>query len=304
MAQNLGAQELLVRVAAGSVAAAMFFFAQGVVSVDEASLGDVIVALIAHGLAAGIIFGVFFASRRTRIRSLVPLAEAPLELEALGRERDVHLTLDRLRRRLGLMYLAVALVILASVIALTFVGRSYALAAAVIESRGGYVWLSLALLSASLMLVTGCAFLASHRWALSLADVTGFVVSAGFPVGTAVALYTWWGTRTLRGAVSAPPAPTLPRTTAFNAIVSVGETRHGSDAGFQIMRWVPLHERARWRLAMIALAATFAYFVWPTPWRYDRLRGVEGNEMPVRVNRFTGTTQLLSPNGWQERASR
>src|SRR5687768_16987915 len=100
MAENTGAGRMLVRVTAGAFAAAMFFSAQGIASADDALLGDVILALAAHGVAAAIIFSIFFNSRRTRVRSLVPLAEAPLELKALGRERDVHLMLDRLRRRL------------------------------------------------------------------------------------------------------------------------------------------------------------------------------------------------------------
>lgn len=46
-------------------------------------------------------------------------------------------------------------------------------------------------------------------------------------------------------------------------------------------------------LAVAALAA-LAYFVWPTPWRYDRIR-----ELPVRIHRITGDAEMLTPSGWQ-----
>ena len=140
MAENAGAGILLVRVAAGTVATAMFFFAQAIASADDVPLGGVVLALTAHGLAAAIIFSVFFNSRRTRLQSLVPLAEAPLELKALGREREVRVALDRLRCRLGSTYLAVALVVLTAVLALALAGRGYPMAALVVERRGGYAW--------------------------------------------------------------------------------------------------------------------------------------------------------------------
>lgn len=295
---------MLVRVTAGAVAAAVFFFAQGIASAEDALLGDVILALTAHGVAAAIIFSVFFNSHRTRVRSLIPLAEAPLEVKALGRERHAHLMLERLRLRLGWTYVVIAFVVVAAVVMLAFARQSYPLAALVIESRGGYLWLSLAFVGAGLVLVTGFGLLASRTWALFLADVSGFVLSAGFPLGTAVALYTWWGTRTLRGAVNAIRTQAVPSVALTNALVSAGEAPRGRGYTFEVRRGAGFHVQARWRLVSIGIATAFAYFVWPTPWRYDRLRGVQGNEVLVRVNRFTGTTQLLSPAGWQERASR
>jgi len=35
-------------------------------------------------------------------------------------------------------------------------------------------------------------------------------------------------------------------------------------------------------------------YVWPTPWEHFKMR-----EFNIRVNRFTGTTETLSADGWQ-----
>ena len=46
------------------------------------------------------------------------------------------------------------------------------------------------------------------------------------------------------------------------------------------------------------LLGLFAAFVWPTPWRYDHMT-VDGNIVPVRMNRFTGAADMLLPDeGW------
>jgi hypothetical protein len=48
------------------------------------------------------------------------------------------------------------------------------------------------------------------------------------------------------------------------------------------------------RIVAGLLVATVAYWlVWPTPWVY----GTVGNEM-LRVNRFTGTKQFSTDDGW------
>ena len=56
------------------------------------------------------------------------------------------------------------------------------------------------------------------------------------------------------------------------------------------------------RLLMSVLAAivvAFAFFVWPTPYRYDRIVSKDGESFPVRTNRLTGNAERLSPNtGW------
>jgi len=52
-------------------------------------------------------------------------------------------------------------------------------------------------------------------------------------------------------------------------------------------------QRWRWysKVLFALLVAAFAYFVWPTPYVY--LPGPEG--VPVRVNRFTGSSHYLFP---------
>ena len=48
------------------------------------------------------------------------------------------------------------------------------------------------------------------------------------------------------------------------------------------------------KIALLFLILAFSYWVWPTPWRYDRL----GNTT-ARTNRFTGKVEFLSYDyGW------
>jgi hypothetical protein len=43
----------------------------------------------------------------------------------------------------------------------------------------------------------------------------------------------------------------------------------------------------------------FGWLVWPTRYRYDRLRLSAGMELPVRINRFSGRAEVLIINrGW------
>ena len=47
-----------------------------------------------------------------------------------------------------------------------------------------------------------------------------------------------------------------------------------------------------------AFVAAFAAFVWPTRWRYDHMT-VEGDLVPVRIDRFDGNADMLVPDdGW------
>jgi hypothetical protein len=54
----------------------------------------------------------------------------------------------------------------------------------------------------------------------------------------------------------------------------------------------------RWysKVLFALLVASFAYYVWPTPWRYLPSAGRED----VRVHRVTGRIQGLSHLGWQD----
>lgn len=42
----------------------------------------------------------------------------------------------------------------------------------------------------------------------------------------------------------------------------------------------------------------FAYAVWPTPYRYDRMQHADKNYI-VRINRLTGAGEILGPEGWE-----
>jgi len=57
--------------------------------------------------------------------------------------------------------------------------------------------------------------------------------------------------------------------------------------------------RVRWRTALgLLLLLAFATYVWPTRWRHDHMT-VDGNIVPVRVDRFSGEADMLLPDdGW------
>jgi len=57
--------------------------------------------------------------------------------------------------------------------------------------------------------------------------------------------------------------------------------------------------RVRWRTALgLLLLLAFAVYVWPTRWRHDHMT-VDGNIVPVRVDRFSGEADMLLPDdGW------
>lgn len=49
-------------------------------------------------------------------------------------------------------------------------------------------------------------------------------------------------------------------------------------------------------LAAILIAAVFAVWVWPTPYRYDKLLMGE-REVPIRSHRFKDTVEYMTPAG-------
>jgi len=57
--------------------------------------------------------------------------------------------------------------------------------------------------------------------------------------------------------------------------------------------------RVRWRAVLgVLLLLAFAVYVWPTRWRYDHMT-VDGNIVPIRVDRFSGEADMLLPDdGW------
>ena len=51
-------------------------------------------------------------------------------------------------------------------------------------------------------------------------------------------------------------------------------------------------------LAWLLFIVAFAIYVWPTRWRYDHMT-VDGNIVPVRMDRFSGDSDMLVPDeGW------
>jgi hypothetical protein len=48
----------------------------------------------------------------------------------------------------------------------------------------------------------------------------------------------------------------------------------------------------------LLLVLAFVTYVWPTRWRYDHMT-VDGNIVPVRMDRFSGDSDMLVPDeGW------
>jgi hypothetical protein len=53
-----------------------------------------------------------------------------------------------------------------------------------------------------------------------------------------------------------------------------------------------------WKIAALAGALAFLILVWPTAYRYDRI-AVGAESLPVRINRLTGSTEILRVEGWR-----
>jgi hypothetical protein len=51
-------------------------------------------------------------------------------------------------------------------------------------------------------------------------------------------------------------------------------------------------------LAVMCAAGFFGVYVWPTAYRYDQMN-LDGWVLPVRIQRFSGKTEILYLNGWQ-----
>lgn len=62
--------------------------------------------------------------------------------------------------------------------------------------------------------------------------------------------------------------------------------------------------RLRWLLvgwlATLSAVLAFAWFIWPTPYGYDRMSVGSSGSFPVRIHRLTGRSQVLYPSGWKE----
>ena len=58
----------------------------------------------------------------------------------------------------------------------------------------------------------------------------------------------------------------------------------------------------RWysKVLFALLVVAFAYWVWPTPWRYDHTQ-VGRLHLPVRTHRITGRAEMLSGTTWEQR---
>jgi len=52
------------------------------------------------------------------------------------------------------------------------------------------------------------------------------------------------------------------------------------------------------RVAVLLFLVAFVVYVWPTRFRYDHL-STDGDTYPVRIDRFTGDSDMLVPDqGW------
>ena len=48
----------------------------------------------------------------------------------------------------------------------------------------------------------------------------------------------------------------------------------------------------------LVVLALFAIYVWPTRYSYDHMR-MGQRELVVRIDRFSGVTEILYPDGWR-----
>ena len=50
-------------------------------------------------------------------------------------------------------------------------------------------------------------------------------------------------------------------------------------------------------LASLLALLFISWFIWPTPYQYSEMK-LSNNVYPVRINRITGSTEMLLPSGW------
>ena len=50
--------------------------------------------------------------------------------------------------------------------------------------------------------------------------------------------------------------------------------------------------------ALLVAVTLFGTFVWPTRYRYDKMNVQANAVVPVRIDRITGKTEILFPDGW------
>jgi hypothetical protein len=65
---------------------------------------------------------------------------------------------------------------------------------------------------------------------------------------------------------------------------------------------VPCHVKATKllpRFGLVLLALLWLWFIWPTPWDY-----FHSGSTHLRVNRFTGATEVLTMSGWTTYAAK
>jgi hypothetical protein len=54
---------------------------------------------------------------------------------------------------------------------------------------------------------------------------------------------------------------------------------------------------------VLAVIGGLAFYVWPTRYQYDHLK-IGENSFPIRIDRFSGNTEVFYPSGWVKRESR
>jgi hypothetical protein len=84
-----------------------------------------------------------------------------------------------------------------------------------------------------------------------------------------------------------------PRMSNWRVIPWTHEAFRKAIAAFALL-W---HQSLKVGLALAVVL--FAWFVWPTRYRYTTAK-YRNMDMPVRIDRFTGRTELLYPRGWVE----
>jgi hypothetical protein len=90
----------------------------------------------------------------------------------------------------------------------------------------------------------------------------------------------------------------MPRTDRRRVQPLPRSTRVADSANLRAVITLPLVLRFV-RLAFVfAIVLSFAIFVWPTRYRYDHVV-TEGDTYPVRIDRFNGDSDMLTPDdGW------
>lgn len=170
---------------------------------EEMLVEAALYVLAAHLAAAAAVYFVFFRYSGTRVANRIELANAEFRIERSLPGAGDRLAREEVQLRTQYLRLTVAsgMLVLLLLVSLLAGGTFFGAEAATVVMRR-FSAIDIAYYSILAVLIPGLGYAIFRRVPPALwgADVLAFVYSMAFPLGAALACYTWWVTRSIREA--------------------------------------------------------------------------------------------------------